>query len=1175
MDSSNSVTIESLQLELNSNAGNASNGLTALAQSLEKIKKITGSIGLTGVIKQLNSLNQSVRAINSASIKNLDSLARAMQLLSGVGRTNLNSAINQLNRIPETARNLNSSDMSGFSTKIRELADALRPLSEVPKQNISSALTQLKKLPDIFEALQKLDMNAFSTKIKELSVSLQPLANEMNKIASGFSAFPARIQRLIAETNRLSDSNTRLSGSYIDLWARFRMAYNSVMTIGTHIASAIEKMNDYIENLNLFTVSMGEFAQEAQTYAQLVGETMGIDPGEWMRNQGVFMTLATGFGVAGDRAYIMSKNLTQLGYDLSSFFNITFEESMQKLQSGISGELEPLRRLGFDLSQARLEAVALSLGIDKSVDSMTQAEKAQLRYYAIMTQVTTAQGDMARTLEAPANQLRILSAQVTQAARAIGSIFIPVLNAVLPYITAFLTVVRELAEEVALLAGFEMPEIDYSGVQSVAGGAEDAAGAFDDAAEAAKKFKSYTMGIDELNVISPSETEGANGTGTGGIEDYFDFELPEYDFLGKVNNQIEKYGEQIKKFFSDWGGLLMGIAETLLVIKGVSLGSDMLKGLESLLSKTGSKNFKELFSGVKKAPGLINKLSKGLLAAGGLAAGLALTANGARDLYDGLAGERDSVASGVISLIGGIGANAAAGLMLTGSPIGALIGGLAGVAEGFLAWANAENEYRRKALTEAFFDGKGQSIAELTEDVTEALEPLQNYTQRMEELNEQSKLAGENFDTAYDEIVRLMELDLNTAELETLKELFADLAQSAQDMADANFGKIFESLNSAVDEYLTNDALEAIKETSAELAALKQQVTGKISNVSQRANEILEMLASTDDPMSINVGKQQLAIELGKLQQYADVEDQVRQENKLQEAVEGVNFGSSASDAISSIGNIQSVFSGTETSINDAFKEGKISLDIVRKQADLMGIDITDQDYQRWLTSLTASRDSQLQQIAEQREKVKAKLKYEFRDQLLDMIPEIMGRAQITTMYNNTGEIIHGIDPHKYEGRLYGTDRWQTLYLRGPIENTKEGAKKALETELKNKLRIFDAQVLKYIEFDDGKTAWDIYDAIQKLASGGFVGRGQLFVAREAGPELVGSIGGRTAVANNEQIVSAVSEGVAQAVASVINPQENGQQINLNVYLDGEQITAAVERTQSRQGMKLLRTGGY
>ena len=137
------------------------------------------------------------------------------------------------------------------------------------------------------------------------------------------------------------------------------------------------------------------------------------------------MTLATGFGVASDKAALMSKNLTQLGYDLSAFFNISVEDAMQKLQSGIAGEIEPLRRLGYYLSQAKLEDIAMSLGINKSVSEMIQAEKSQLRYYAILTQVTKAQGDMARTLVAPANQLRILKAQATQAARALGNIFIP------------------------------------------------------------------------------------------------------------------------------------------------------------------------------------------------------------------------------------------------------------------------------------------------------------------------------------------------------------------------------------------------------------------------------------------------------------------------------------------------------------------------------------------------------------------------------------------------------------------------------------------------------------------------------------------------------------------------------------------------------------------------------
>lgn len=589
-----STTIESLELEVLSSSQSAESGLDALTASLEKLKKATsGGVGLTSVIKQIKGLGDATKSIDSTSINNLNGitkaigilsnlggvklsstiatqitaigesaktlngvnfapisdLANSLQPLTAIGKVNLSSIVNQLKRVPEIATQLNSADMSGFSAKIRELVTALQPLSEMPKQTISSTLTQIKKIPEIFAGLNGVDMGAFSAKIQELATALKPLADEMNKVAAGFSAFPAKIQRLIANTNSLTASNNKASTSYINLWAKLRMAVTAVKNIASKIASAITKMNDYIENVNLFTASMGKYADKAKEYAEKVGELMGIDPGEWMRNQGVFMTLATGFGVAGDRAYTMSQQLTQLGYDLSSFFNISYEDAMQKLQSGLSGELEPLRRLGYDLSQAKLQAVALSLGIDKTVSSMTQAEKAQLRYYAIMTQVTTAQGDMSRTLNAPANQLRIFKAQVTQAARAIGSIFIPALNAVLPYAIAVAQVIRYLASSIASLFGFEMPEVDYSGIDSVAGGAEDASGALDDAAESAKKLKSYMLGFDELNVINPNESQDSSLEDTLG---QFDFELPTYDF---ISDATESRVTQIVEEMKEWLGL--------------------------------------------------------------------------------------------------------------------------------------------------------------------------------------------------------------------------------------------------------------------------------------------------------------------------------------------------------------------------------------------------------------------------------------------------------------------------------------------------------------------------------------------------------------------------------------------------------------------------------------------
>ena len=516
-----STTIESLELEILSSSQSAEQGLEALTQSLTKLKNATkGGVGLSAVAKQISSVSSAVNSINSNTVNNLTGLANAIKLLSG--------------------------------TKIS---------TNIGKQLTSIANIDTSKLGD------------FKTKITEITTVIKPLADEMDKVAKGFSTLPANIQKVINQNNRLSQSNTRASLSYVNLHSLLSMIRTGVRTIGNVFKSTVSRINNYIENMNLFTVSMGEFASEAKEYAETVSELMGIDPGEWMRAQGVFMTIATGFGVAGDRAAIMSKNLTQLGYDISSFYNISVEDAMDKLKSGLAGELEPLRAIGYDLSQAKLEATALALGIDKTVSSMTQAEKAQLRYYAIMNQVTVAQGDMARTLDDPANQLRILKAQFNLAAQSIGSIFIPALNAVLPYLIAILKVVRILASNIASLFGFEMPEVDYKGVSSMAGASEETSSALDDATESAKKLKSYMLGFDELNVINPNED---SSSATDDVLGGFDFELPEYDFLAglaesKVNTIVEEMKEWlgITDDIDTWADLLNTRLGDILITVGL------------------------------------------------------------------------------------------------------------------------------------------------------------------------------------------------------------------------------------------------------------------------------------------------------------------------------------------------------------------------------------------------------------------------------------------------------------------------------------------------------------------------------------------------------------------------------------------------------------------------------
>lgn len=544
------TTIEQLELQVQSSSTSAEKGIDALSASLSKLKgAIKGGVGLNAVATQLNNINTALNGMSGDSPQKLSKLADSLQKLSNIGNLKISSSIS--NQIRNIGSAVSSLDGVSFSN-IRDLASALAPLSNLGKNNLTSFVTQLKKIPEVVKALDATTISQFTAKIQQLVSALSPLATQLNTISNAFSRLPAQIRQTTTATNALNTANNTASKGYMNLWAKARMAYNVIRGASHLIASCITESNSYIENINLFTASMGKFAEEARSYAETVGEVMGIDPGQFMRYQGVFMTITKGFGVVEDKAYLMSKNLTQLGYDLSSFFNISFEDSMQKLQSGISGELEPLRRLGFDLSVARLQQEAWNLGIEKSVNAMTQAEKSQLRYYAIMTQVTVAQGDMARTLNAPANQLRILSAQVTQCARAFGNIFIPVLNTVLPYLIAFAKVLRMVINLIGKFVGFELPEVDYSGISSGSDAMGDLTDNTNDATNAAKKLKNAMTGIDELNIISPDDGSSGSGSGLGLGAGDLGIELPEYDFLGDaITNKVD---ELVNKF-KEWAGL--------------------------------------------------------------------------------------------------------------------------------------------------------------------------------------------------------------------------------------------------------------------------------------------------------------------------------------------------------------------------------------------------------------------------------------------------------------------------------------------------------------------------------------------------------------------------------------------------------------------------------------------
>ena len=641
-------SIERLGKALSELKINVKGGISAVSRagnSISKLRTALDGIDTAGIADKLKGVSDAVNKLNidpSAKIssslpKNITALNAAVASIQTDKITQLGSALQAIANssgakisatLPKNITALNTAISgleAGAITKLSGLAAGLKPLGELDRAKLSSFITQLGELPAVIQELDKVDLDKFTQQMKDFAEAIRPLADEMNKVAAGFSAFPARIQRLITSTEQYN-SVTRNAAQNTNTWNRalktlsFAAIYRG---ISKFLASAISKASEYQEDLNLFTVSMGEYAEEAYNYAQTVSEIVGIDPSEWMRNQGVFNTIISGFGVAGEKAAFMSKNLTQLSYDLASFYNLDFESAMQKVQSGIAGELEPLRRLGYDLSVARLEQERLNLGIDKSVSSMTQAEKSQLRYYAMMTQVTQVQGDMARTLEQPANMLRVLQSQLEQASRAIGNLFIPVLTKVLPIAIAVASALREIIAAIAALFGVTLNTPEWGdSIGSATAGTGAIADNMDSAAGSAKELKKYIAGFDELNVLPDQNQGGGSGGSAGAGGGDLGIELPGYDFLeNAVGNKIDEWKKKLEPLVTFVKDNLKEILELVATIGTALLAwkltNEFMTGISALkaLSQNGlsipltitagailtATGFKIEFSGIKDA----------------------------------------------------------------------------------------------------------------------------------------------------------------------------------------------------------------------------------------------------------------------------------------------------------------------------------------------------------------------------------------------------------------------------------------------------------------------------------------------------------------------------------------------------------------------------------------------
>mgnify|MGYP002746545807 CR=1 FL=1 len=589
------VNITSLSVEISAESQGAELNIDKLTSAISNLRT-KGNV--TKVVNSLDKLAGSIATLKQASVgmSGLDKIASFLNGLSNVNPTasakSINTVVNAIKKIPAAVSGLNGVDFYSMSGSITQLTNALAPLSILDASNLKalgSAFNAIGKVPDLTEKLKATDLDSFASSCQKISAAITPLVSQLDKVGNAFAKLPPQLSKVVTQANRVTAANEKQRKSYLSLsnqmngFMRNMAKLVSLKAIAEYLGNAVAKFNDFYEATDLFHNAMGNLSGEADTLISKMQGLLDVDPTKAMTYMATIQSLGTSFGLTSDKAYILSKNLTQLAYDEGSYWNKNVAETFTAMSSAISGEIEPIRRLGVDLSQARLQQELLALGFNKQVSSLSQADKAVLRYIAIMKQTANVQGNLAQTIQSPANQIKILKAQLDMLAKSVGSLLYPAMKSILPPLIAAVQLIREFVQWVAKLMGVKVVFTDFTKSADSVGGIGDAMDdTTDSTKKAAKALKDYTMGFDELNIIDPTQGSSGSGGGASAGNILGDVDLSGYDMFKQYNEEFAKQIDAIKQKIKAMLPLIATVATALAAWKLTNLITDIVDAISKM-----------------------------------------------------------------------------------------------------------------------------------------------------------------------------------------------------------------------------------------------------------------------------------------------------------------------------------------------------------------------------------------------------------------------------------------------------------------------------------------------------------------------------------------------------------------------------------------------------------------
>ena len=698
------MNTDTLIIDIQGTARDATKEIDNLVKSLEKLQT-----QLSNTVKASGNFSQLKKNLSGASATTTKTTTPKVST-PDVGSINTTDNMTAL-AAQSTAISRQGSLLANFKSQLDSVG--------MSEQSVANQISKTTK-----------ETTRGTTETTKYETSLGNLLTVTAQTRNGLTRFSTTLKQVNKQAQSSTSIFKAMTSGISGAALQFQIVWSTIRGIATGLGSFAMQGAEYYESLNLFATTLADKAQEAMDWVNMFSDALYLDPSNVMQYMGTFDSLIKGLGVGEDNAYLMSQQLTQLTYDLASFKNLDFETAFQKLQSGISGEIEPLRNVGVALSEATLQELAYSLGIEKSVSAMSEAEKAQLRYIQIMRSSSDWQADMGKTLMSPANAIRVVKEQFGLLARAIGNVFIPILMMAIPYVMVITEALTNLANALAdILERIFGIELDFSlddaqvdtGISNIVGGLEEVGAAAD---EATSKLNTTLAPFDELNNVQTTSTDDGSGAGNGGgLGGDLGADLPTYNALSKLTDQfdknIEKARENLKSLLPIVIAIGAGIA-TWKLAKAFANGMIGLNNFKTALEGlTGTKiDWSKMFGGLSIAAGAA------LITLGGILGFDALKQVLEQNGWDSETLTQYGIASALM-IGGGILVGIGAALITGGSVLtGALTGGLVAAAVAAIAALVATIIAHWGEISEAFagaFTAIGNFFSGIWEGITNTL----------------------------------------------------------------------------------------------------------------------------------------------------------------------------------------------------------------------------------------------------------------------------------------------------------------------------------------------------------------------------------------------------------------------------------------------------------------------